>query len=47
MIIVKYVEDKHLKKMMFTDANSKPNWGSQTTSCGGTSRSPDLMSDAF
>ena len=26
MIICKYVEIRHLAKIMFTDANSKPNW---------------------
>ena len=43
MTIVKYIEDRHLVKMMFTDANSKPNCGSQANSTGETSRSLDLI----
>ena len=43
----RHVEDRHLTKMMFTDANLKPNQnqtgGLKQTSSGDTSRSPDLM----
>ena len=47
MIIVKYVEDRHLTNMMSTEPTQNQTGGLKQTRTGDTSKSPDLRSDAF